>query len=307
MRIITTEPGSTEIIAYLDGGVQRIFGVSDKCDYPPEVVSKPKVVRSLVKLDQDAPSEEIDRVFRESLRRGTPLYELDWELVEEIDPDLIVGQTLCSVCALPLSSQIQGRLVVYRPPQRLRSLKVRRIVNYSPRTFRGVAQEALKISKHMGSRPAGRAAELLEKMERLVGELRGLGRGSRTVFIEWLSPIYIAGLWVSDLIEISGSEHPVGSGAEGVRTSWDLVLRHDPDYVLISPCGFTIERTLREINIIEDMPGWRGLKAVRAGRVYVIDSAYCSRPGPRVVELAKVLINIYTGSDPERGVAVPLY
>ncbi|HWQ17404.1 MAG TPA: ABC transporter substrate-binding protein [Sulfolobales archaeon] len=308
---MSTEPASTETIAYLDGGVDRIAGVSDKCDYPYEVMAKPKVVRTVLSIDENLPSGEIDRIYREYVRSGKPLYEIDWALIEDIDPDLIVGQTLCSVCAFPLLSPLGSSInakmpaMVLRYAQRFKSLRPRMIATYSPKTFLGIAREALAISRMIGREERG--LRMLWEFQRALEELRGLGNSSKTLLIEWLKPLYIGGLWVSDLIEASGSRSILGAGEEGRAIEWELVKEFDPDLILISPCGFSMERTIREIDLVTKMPGWNELKAVRSKRVYVVDSAYVSRPGPRVIRLAKLLVDLYTGNDYDKEVAINIY
>ena len=304
-RIATTEPGSTEIVAYIDQGTSRIVAVSDKCDYPPEVIAKPKIVRSLLRVSDELPSEEIDRVFKEHLRGGKPLYEVDWNLIEELDPDLIVGQTLCSVCAFPLISPIRGSLVTGRPVGRYRRFRPRVVATYAPKTFMGIAWEGYRLSKIMGREARG--LELLKLFEEALDELKGVGRGLRTVVIEWIKPLYAAGLWVSDLVEASGSKHIIGAGSEGRRVEWEDIRAFDPEVLIVSPCGFTIERTMRELHILESMPGWRDLSAVKRGSVYVVDSAYTSRPGPRVIKFAEMLADLYTGGGVDKEVAIKIY
>lgn len=313
-RIVTTEPGSTETVAYLDGGVDRIAGVSDKCDYPPEVFTKPKVIRSVLKIDDSLSSEEIDTIYKQYIVSGKPLYEVDWSLIEDIDPDLIVGQTLCSVCAFPLISPLNSLgqgvgakmpAMIIKPPARFKRLRQRMIATYSPKTFLGIAREAFTLSRMIEREKKGQ--RMLGDFQKAVEELRGLGKDTKTVVIEWLKPLYIAGLWVSDLIEISGSRSILGAGEDGVRVEWDIIRAFDPDLILVSPCGFTIERTLKEIDVITSMPGWNELRAVKNKRVYIVDSSYTSRPSPRVVRLARLLIDLYTGSDFDKEVAVSLY
>lgn len=310
-RIITTDPASTEIVAYLDRGVERIVGVSDKCDYPPEVLTKPRVVRTILKIDDSMSSEEIDRVYNEYIRGGNPLYEIDWSLIEEMDPDLIVGQTLCSVCSFPLLSPLGSRtaskmpVTIIKHPSRFKSLKPRKIAVYSPKTFLGIAREALAISKIIGKEENGQ--KMLWEFQKVLDELKGLGNNYRTILIEWLKPLYVGGLWVSDLIEASGSRSIIGAGEEGRRIEWELVRTFDPNLILISPCGLTMERTVREIDIVNRLPGWGEISAVRNKKVYVVDSACTSRPGPRVIRLARLLKDLYTESSFDREVAISLY
>ncbi|MEM1611016.1 MAG: ABC transporter substrate-binding protein [Sulfolobales archaeon] len=305
-RIVSTEPGSTEIIAYLDQGIERIVGVSDKCDYPPDVISRPKVVRSLLKINEDLSSEEIDRIYKDYIREGKPLYEIDWDLIEELDPDLLVGQTICGVCAFPLISSLgKPALSVERPIIRYRRFRSRMIATYSPRTFMEIAREAYMISRIIGREARG--LEMLSTFEKILEELRNTGNGVKTAVIEWLKPIYIAGLWTSDLVEGAGSKHIIEAGVEGRRIEWEEIRAFDPDVLIISPCGFTIWRTLKEIDLLENMPGWRELKAVKLKRVYIVDSSYTSRPGPRVARFARFLIDIYTGGEGDKEVGMKLY
>ncbi len=305
-KIVSTEPGSTEIIAYLDKSAERIVGVSDKCDYPPDVISKPKVVRSLLKISEDLPSEEIDRIYKEYIENGKPLYEVDWDLIEELDPDLLVGQTICGVCAFPLISPLgRATLSLERPVKRYKRFRSRVIITYSPRTFMEIAREAYVISRIIGRETRG--LEMLSTFEGILEELRNTGKGVKTAIIEWLKPLYVAGLWASDLVEAAGSKHIIGAGIDGRRVGWEEIRAFDPDILILSPCGFTIQRTLREVDLLENMPGWRELKAVKLKRVYIVDSSYTSRPGPRVARFARFLIDIYTGEEGDREVAIKLY
>ena len=298
-KIVTTEPSSTEIIAYLDNGVYRIMGVSDKCDYPAEVISKPKIVRSLVNIPEDMPSREIDRIIREYKKSGKPLFEIDWDLVRMIDPDLIVGQTLCDVCAFPLKTSINN-YIGSKPV--FRSFKVPKIIDYSPHSFMAIAEEALKIAKIIDR--IDRGLELYDRFKAYREELKDLGKGHRTAVIEWLDPLYIAGHWVSDLVEYSGSKSILGSGEPGIRINVETLINFNPDIVIIAPCGFNIDRTLMEIDVLSEKPWWRNLEAVRRKNVYIVDSTYTARPSPRTIGFAEFLIDIYTGSQPSREIAV---
>jgi iron complex transport system substrate-binding protein len=269
------------------------------------VISKPKVIKSLLKISEDLSSEEIDRIYKEYIAKGNPLYEVDWNLIEELDPDLIVGQTICSICAFPLTSSLNTpKLSIEKPIKRYRRFGTRIITTYSPRTFMGIAREAHIISRIIGREK--KSLELLDTFERMLEKLRGTGRGLKTAVIEWLRPIYAAGLWISDLVEASGSKHIIEAGIEGRRIEWEEIRTFNPDVLIISPCGFTIWRTLREIDLLKSMSGWRDIRAAKLGNIYVVDSAYTSRPGPRVARFARFLIDIYTGSEPGKEVAIKL-
>ncbi len=300
-NIVTTEPSSTEMVAYLDQSVERIVGVSDKCDYPVEVISKPKVVRSLVDISEDMSSREIDRVISMYKRSGKPLFEIDWDLIYRLDPDLIVGQTLCDVCAFPLKT---GLGAPARGAYTINRFRVIRVAEYSPHSFMAIATEAIRLSRIIDR--VSRAESLYHEFKRIYDELEGLGRGVKTAVIEWIDPLYAAGHWVSDLVERSGSRSLLPAGEPGRRIDNETLVKFDPDIIVVAPCGFGIERSLREIDILTHKPWWRKLRAARKGNIYVVDSAYTARPSPRTARFAEFLIDIYTGSQPSSEIAVKL-
>jgi iron complex transport system substrate-binding protein len=174
-KIITLDPSSTEVVSFIDGDASRIFGVSDKCDFPPDVKLKPKVVRSLIKLNEGLSSLEIDREVKKHLLSKKPLYEIDWEKIREIKPELVVGQSICGVCAFPISSLSthQNSILIYQNSS-LVSIEELNIFDYSPRNFYEIFQKIYGLSKVLGRE--NKANELIEKYHYFEREMRGLGR-----------------------------------------------------------------------------------------------------------------------------------
>jgi len=302
-KIITLDPSSTEVVSFIDGDTSRIFGVSDKCDFPPDVKLKPKVVRSLIKLNKGMSSLEIDREVKKHLLSKKPLYEIDWEKIREIKLELVIGQSICGICAFPISSLStrQNSILIYQNSS-LVSIEELNIFDYSPRNFYEIFQKIYELSKVLGRE--NKANELIEKYHYFEREMRGLGRSLRIVMIEWLMPIHVSGLWISQIIEMSGAISFLASGEEGRQIDWDVIRSFNPDIIFISPCGFSIERTLREIGLLFSLAGWKEIKAKLNKNIYVVDLAYTSRSSPRILEFVKDFIEVLSGNEPRKEVMI---
>jgi len=283
-RIVTTDPSSTETVAYLVG-TERIVGVSDKCDFPPVVSLLRKVVKTKLKTE-NLSSREIDEKVREFLRSNKELFEIDWDVIEELNPDLIVGQGLCEVCALSLRSFVN--YLKMRVPKRF---KVYKIFEYSPKGFLEIAEYAYKLSKVLGVEERGR--ELLGKFTEAYNLVKGKGYGRRIVVIEWLDPIYIAGLWISDLINASGAQTLIRPKEFGRRATLHELKEFSPDLLIISPCGFDVNRTMKEIELVyKIIDSINNIK-----RVYIVDSVYTANPAPRILKFASFLNSVLSNDD----------
>jgi len=296
-KIITLEPSSTEVVSFLDGDTSRIVNVSNKCDYPPEIISKPKIVKSLINVSEEMSSLEIDKEVKKHLASGKPIYEIDWNAIKEIKPDLLVGQSICGVCAFPINSLLS------HPHNRI-SLEEFLIYDYSPRNFYEIFLQIYELSKIIGRK--NKAEELLEYLYFFEKELKYLGKSRRIVMLEWIMPIYVAGLWISQIIEICNAKTLIASGEEGRNVDWDMIRNFDPDIILISPCGFGIKRTLKEIDLLYSLPGWKDTRAFIKKNIYVVDSVYTSRATPRIVEFVKNFMEILNENEPRREVMIRL-
>lgn len=278
MRIVSLLPSATEIICAL-GLDAHLVGVTHECDFPAFVRGLPKVTRTLIPAD--APSAEIDRLVRERLRAQGALYTLDLPTLERLRPDLIVTQALCDVCAV---AEEEVRAAAARLGSGAR------VINLEPQTLSEVFQAIRQVAEASG---AERAAEdviagLTARVEAVVARTAALPHRPRLVLLEWLDPPFSSGHWNPELVRLAGGVEGLGREGQPSRTlGWDDVRAWQPELLFIACCGFTLERTLRDVpalQAVHDVP------AVRSGRVYITDgSQYFSRPGPRLVDSLEIL------------------
>ena len=282
MRICSFLPSATEILFALDLG-DSVVGVTHECDYPPAARGKPVVVRSTLDASRMA-SGEIEAAVRASLRGGPGVYIIEAEALRRADPDLVVTQDLCDVCALPTQAVTAAIAALPRRP---------RVVSLKP----GRLHDVLADIRTVGG-AAGRGAEA----ERLVGELTGriaavgrltarVARRPRVVCLEWFDPLYVGGHWIPEMVNLAGGEDVMGVAGERSRiVSWEDVRAKAPEVILLIPCGGDTSRVAQEMHLLERLPEWREVPAVRSGRVYAADaSSYFSRPGPRLTEGLEIL------------------
>jgi len=277
-RIVSLLPSSTEIVYALGLG-ERLVGVTHECDFPPAALALPRLTASA--LPHASSSSEIDRHVRKSLHEGSSLYALDSELLEKLEPDLIITQELCEVCAVSYE-------IVARAAKRLRGDP--RIVSLEPSSLDDVYANITTVAQLAGSPEAAAAlvARLRERAETLRAAVADLAR-PRTLVLEWSDPPMSGGHWTPGLVTLAGGEpvlaHP---GKNSQVLSWDAIAAADPDVVIVAPCGFDVRRTLAAIDELAAEPAWRNLRAVRTQRAYALDgNAYVNRPGPRLIDTAE--------------------
>lgn len=279
MRVVSLLPSATEIL-YAVGAGDSVVGVTHECDYPEDARRKPRVTASA--LPHAGSSAEIDRHVRKSVHAGSSLYTLDSELLATLAPDLIITQELCAVCAVSYG-------VVTTAMRRLRSDP--RIVSLEPSSLADVNSNIISVGELVGAAPAAReVVERLRKRERKMHALVADCNRPRTLVLEWTDPPFSGGHWTPGLVELAGGApvlaHP---GENSQRLSWEDIAAADPDAVLVAPCGFDLEATARAAAELAAEPVWRSLRAVREGKVALVDgSAYVNRPGPRLTESAEI-------------------
>ncbi|HKW41733.1 MAG TPA: ABC transporter substrate-binding protein [Gemmatimonadales bacterium] len=276
MRVVSLLPAATEIVAAL-GAVGRLVGVSHECDYPPSVRSLPRVTHSL--LDPTLPSAAIDRAMAEARRSGTPPVEVDVQLVTQLRPDVLIGQSVCEVCAVGTADL--ARLVASLIPTPW-------VVTLHAHTLDGVLADIRKVGEALELRDEADelVAGLRYRLRRVEGQARA-ARRPRVVVLEWLDPPYVAGHWVPELVTIAGGEDVGGVAGEASQPRpWDELAALAPDLIVVAPCGFDVPRAQAEVAALSD----RDALALLGRRVEVIDgNAYTSRPGPRLVDAAERL------------------
>jgi len=275
VRVVSLLPAATEIVAAL-GATGRLVGISHECDYPPEIVTLPRVTRST--LDASLPSGAIDRAMAAAQRSGTSRVQLDLDLLRRLAPDLIIGQSLCDVCAIGATELERAVSALDRKPA---------VATLHAHDLDGVFADMRRV---------GEALDLADEADELVGGLRYRLRKlshiphptpPRVLVLEWLDPPYVAGHWVPELVAAAGGVD-IGNrpGARSEARAWRELAAMAPDLMVIACCGFDVDRARREYESVID----RDARALFSGRVEFLDgNAYTSRPGPRLVVAAEWL------------------
>lgn len=282
MRVCSLLPGATEI-AFALGLGDDVVGVSHECDYPPEARRKPVVVRSSIDAD-GMTSLEIEAWVNERVRSGKSLYVIDEARLREAAPDVILTQGLCDVCAIDYDDVLRAARALPHKPQ---------IVSLAPHCLSDILADVTRVGA--ATERHDHADKLTRDLERRVSAVRERMALSssrpRVACIEWLEPIYAAGHWMPELVDLAGGHDGLGqTGSPSAKVAWQKILDFAPELIVLMPCGFDLQRTLREAPALAKLDGWRSLPAVESGRVYAVNGhAFFSRPGPRLVDGLEIL------------------
>ena len=277
MRIASLLPSATEIVCAL-GLENELVAVTHECDYPDSVRDKPVLTRSV--LSGASSGAEVDRHIRELVHEGSSIYALDAPLLEALRPDLILTQELCEVCAVSYP-------IVERAVRRLGSSP--QLVSLEPETIEDVFENIRVVGRLAGrSAIAERVCDSLRRRVAAV-EQRVAGRPRRRVVcLEWVDPPFNCGHWTPELVTIAGGDERLGVARRPAHAiDWQQVIDADPEVVVVMACGFSLERSLREV----ETAGGR-FEALRA-QIWVVDgNAFFSRPGPRLVDSVEIMAGI---------------
>jgi iron complex transport system substrate-binding protein len=279
MRIVSLLPSATEIVCTL-GLEDQLVGVTHECDYPPPVLQLPKVTHTLI--PKEATSGQIDRLVREQLKTTQALYTLNLPLLKELRPDLIVTQSLCDVCAV---AQNDVQAAIGQLPGHPR------VINLEPQSLSDVFAAMRQVALAAGVSAEGAVQSLTARVEAIATRSATLPHRPRVALLEWLDPPFSCGHWSPQLVRLAGGIEGLGQeGCPSRTVRWDEVMTWQPEVVFVACCGLNAERTLQDLSLVQSIPGWQDLPAVRAGRVYVTDgSQYFSRPGPRLVDSLEII------------------
>ena len=276
MRIVSLLPSATEIVYALGLG-GHLVGVTDECDWPPQARTLQVVSHSA--LPAGAEPAEIDRLVSASIGGGQPLYRLDTEAICDLRPDLVLSQDLCAVCAVS-SGQVNQALDVLGCQAE--------VVSLDPSSLEEVLDGALQVGKAAGvpERAGEVVAGLRERLARVQAAVEGLER-PRVFALEWGDPPFNGGHWVPEMLQLAGGEPVLACpGAPSVRVSWAQIQAAAPQVVVFMPCGYRLQAAVEEASgTLLRRPELAGVEAI----VAVDASAYCSRPGPRLVDGVEIL------------------
>ena len=286
-RIVSLLPSATEIVCAL-GLVDRLVAVTHECDYPPDdLMGIPRVTSSLLPGELRR-SEEIDAAVRSAVASGHGLYALDDAEMARLEPDLLLTQELCHVCAVAYPRVLEAARLAGGDDGPM-------VVSLEPHSITDVFATIQLVADLAGV--GYRGSELVASLEGRLEAVEKTSKTPRVALIEWLSPLFAPGHWVPEQVELAGGIPVIGEAGERSReASWDALAEADPDVIVLGLCGFDLDRTLEEWETFDPPEPMKRTPAWRTGEVWAIDgSAYVSRPGPRLVDGVEVLAGLLAG------------
>jgi iron complex transport system substrate-binding protein len=287
MRVVSLLPAATEWLCAF-GLEDTLVGRSHECDYPPDIRDRPVLTAPTYEADGD--SAAIDDAVQAQVQDGLSLYDVDLERLRALEPDLVLTQDQCEVCAVDRSELEAGLADWTGGAPTLFSMQ--------PRTLKAVLDEALRLGRALDA--TDRAMAVIGDREAGLQRLRDrIGVDRRTppearpsvACIEWMEPLMVAGHWMPDVVEKAGGTPVLGTAGEPTRrVDWAALRDADPDVLACMPCGFTVEETRRDLSYLTERTGWASLRAVQSDRVALLDgNAYFNRPGPRLYRAIELL------------------
>lgn len=284
LRLVSFLPSATEMACAL-GLADQLLGITHCCDYPPEIRGKPLVVHGNIPVG-DLTLSEIDSAVSASLAQGGSLYHVDEQLLRELAPTHILTQDLCQVCA-PAGSEVTRALkaLPYQP----------QVLWMSPHSIGEIEGDLRKLGKATGRE--AEAEHLIaagrRRLENISDRVAQATHRPRVFCAEWIDPLFCAGHWTPEMVEIAGGTDVLGrKWADSVRLTWDAVREVAPELLILMPCGYNLASSKAQASWLFQQPGWAELPAVRNDRVFAVDAGYFSRPSPRVVDGTELLAHL---------------
>jgi iron complex transport system substrate-binding protein len=285
MRICSLLPSATEVIALL-GLSEELVGISHECDYPPSVRGVPIMIEPMIP-PYGLASVDIDRQVSQLVASGQRLYRLKDHLLRQAQPDLILSQDLCHVCAVTPDQLHEALCSMPQQPT---------LLTLNPTTVHEVIADVIRIGNAANRSAEGHhlATQLHDRLKAVRTRVQGISHCPRVACIEWLSPLYVAGHWVPEMVQLAGGQDVLAQpGNPSHVVTWDEVLAAAPDVLIVMPCGFSVERTHAELFQLMQQPGQWRLSPALAEHTYLVDaSSYFSRPGPRLIDGIELLAAI---------------
>jgi len=283
MRVVSLLPSATELCYGL--GVEPV-GVSHECDYPNAASELPVVIRS--RIDADASSADIDEQVQEATVEGG-VYEIDRETLARLDPDVIISQGMCDVCAVD-DAAIRAAVADLDLDAD--------VVTTDPHSLADLFDDIDRLGTVLDRDE--RAAELIGTLRERVEEVTRStpDDGPRVAVLDWLDPVMVAGHWIPEMIDSVGAGHGLADpGDRSTPREWQTIREYDPEILVAAPCGFGVDQTLENTADLTDREGWSELSAVQSGAVYIMDGHhYVNRPGPRLVDTLELIADVVHGT-----------
>ena len=283
MRIVSFLPSATETLYELGAGSQ-IVGVTHECKFPRQARKKPQIIRSSFNPDEMT-ARDIDSKVVELMRSGKDIYVVDENALKSVNPNLIVAQGLCEVCS-PFSKEINKAVnILGNQPD---------VLILDPHDLDDILVSIMDVAERIGR--VGEGRKLVTSLQNRIDSVRSMKIEFRpnVLCIEWIEPLFTAGHWVPQMVEYAGGINGLSAvGEPSRRMDLEEAVQMDPDIIVLMPCGFDMERTLKELPVIASNGKWKSLQAVKSGNVYAVNAnAYFSKPGPRIVVGLEIMAKI---------------
>lgn len=282
MQIVSLLASGTEIVCALGAG-EALVGRSHECDNPEWVKSLPACTRPA--FDVNLPSGQIDAEVRRRLKTGEPLYHVDTELIRALKPDLLITQAHCQVCAVtPGDVERAGCDAL-----------ARQVLALTAGSMQGIFDGIMTLAEAL-DRPrdgVNLIADMRRRMSNVTAAVKDRPRPT-VVMLEWTDPIFSMGNWGPELVEAANGRTLLGEKGQHSRAiPWEHIREADPDFLIIAPCGFDLDRTRQELPLLESLPGWPELRALRERHVAIADgNLFFNRSGTTIVETVEIIAGI---------------
>ena len=289
-RILSLLPAATEIAAAL-GLMDQVIGVSHECDFPEQANERPRITFCPVH-DAKMASRDVDEWVRRALNENGSIYAIDEPLLRKLQPDVILTQKLCDVCAVGYGTVAKLAQTLPGPP---------RVVNLEPTSLADIFDDIRRVADACDVRE--RAEKLIVNLSKRVENVRQraarIPDRPRCFLMEWVDPPFCSGHWGPELVEIAGGYDPLGRKHQpSVQVEWQQVLHARPKIIVLALCGYDIRRARRDYKLLKQFPGLDYTPAAHSGEIYVVNaSAYFTRPGPRIVDSLEILAGILHPSE----------
>jgi iron complex transport system substrate-binding protein len=295
-NIVSFLPSATEILYELGAG-HHLLGVTHECNYPEEAKSKPRIINSSFNSSIMS-SKEIDNKIVELISTEKNIYIINDHFLKELKPDIIIAQGICEVCS-PFTKEINRAISILGYNPEVVILNPKNIIDILD-NISEIAQKVEKIKE--GQDLVRKLEDKIDRVKRII-EVKNLEKLPRILCLEWLDPFFTAGHWVPEMVEIAGGINGLSKPKEqSRRTSIEEIKKFDPDKIILMPCGFNIDRTIKEYKntttTLNENQEWNNLRAIKNKELYVVDAgSYFSKPGPRTITGIEILAKIISPNE----------
>lgn len=283
MRIVSLLPSATEIICSL-GLSSQLVGVSHECDHPDNITHLPRLTSS--SINHLGKSREIHDSVEGLIKKTLSVYDLDLELLQKLNPDVIITQDICDVCAVPLPQVEEACRKVLGPEVQIITLKPTRLNDiWSDIQKTAEATRQLKAYQKLKSDVDRRIQAIRERISSSKAPKKSI------LTVEWVDPLMVGGMWVPEMIEIVQGEYLFASpGQHAMTVNKEQLEGIQPDVVVVKPCGFKLDQTVRELDALRESIPWEQWEIFRTDNIFLVDgNAYFNRPGPRIIDSLEIL------------------